>query len=98
GCAMGTHPHPLSGAGASHYPGLFLRLREGFSYLRRNPQMRVLVWMTAAASFFGIPFITFIPYFARMELHVGETGLGWLMAASGLGAVFGAVTVAALGT
>jgi MFS family permease len=83
---------------ASHYPGLFSSLREGFAYVRGNPQMRVLVWMTIWASFFGIPFLTFIPYFARMELHVGETGLGWLMAASGLGAVCGAVTVAAKGT
>jgi len=82
----------------SHYPGLLTSLREGFAYVRGNRQMRVLVWMTGTASFFGIPFITFIPYFARMQLHVGETGLGWLMAASGLGAVFGAVTVAALGT
>jgi MFS family permease len=82
----------------SHYPGLFSSLREGFAYVRANPQMRVLVWMTGAASFFGIPFLTFIPYFARIQLHTGETGLGWLMAASGLGAVLGAVTVAALGT
>ena len=82
----------------SHYPGLLSSLRQGFAYVRANRQMRVLVWMTAAASFFGIPFMTFIPYFARMELHVGETGLGWLMAASGSGAVLGAVTVAALGT
>jgi MFS family permease len=81
----------------SHYPGLFSSLREGFAYVRGNSQLRVLVWMTAWASFFGIPFLTFIPYFARIELHVGETGLGWLMAASGLGAVLGAVTVAALG-
>ena len=82
----------------SHYPGLFSSLREGFAYVRGNSQLRVLVWMTAWASFFGIPFLTFIPYFARIELHVGETGLGLLMAASGLGAVMGAVTVAALGT
>ncbi len=82
----------------SHYPGLFSSLRQGFGYVRANPQMRVLVWMTAAASFFGVPFMTFIPYFARIELNVGETGLGWLMAASGSGAVLGAVTVAALGT
>jgi len=81
----------------SHYPGLFSSLREGFAYVRGNSQLRVLVWMTAWASFFGIPFLTFIPYFARIELHVDETGLGWLMAASGLGAVLGAVTVAALG-
>jgi len=82
----------------SHYPGFFLSLSEGFAYVRGNKQMRVLVWMTGWASFFGIPFITFIPYFARMRLHTGETGLGWLMAASGLGAVLGAVTVAAKGT
>ncbi len=82
----------------SHYPGLLESLREGFAYVRANAQMRVLVWMTATASFFGLPFITFIPYFARMELHANETGLGWLMAASGLGALLGAITVAALGT
>jgi MFS family permease len=83
---------------ASHYPGLFSSLREGFAYVRRNPQMRVLVWMTGTASFFAVPFITFIPYFAKIQLHSDETGLGWLMAASGLGAVLGAVTVAAKGT
>jgi MFS family permease len=73
-------------------------LRQGFGYLRGQPQMRILLLMTAVVSFLGIPFITFIPYFARMQLHTGETGLGWLMAASGLGAVLGAVTVAAMGT
>ena len=82
----------------SHYPGLFSSLKEGFAYVRANPQMRVLVWMTGTASFFGIPFITFIPYFAKIQLHANETGLGWLMAASGLGALCGAITVAALGT
>jgi MFS family permease len=81
----------------SHYSGLFSSLRDGFSYVRANKQMRVLLWMTAAASFFGIPFITFIPYFARIVLQTDEAGLGWLMAASGTGAVLGAVTVAALG-
>jgi len=83
---------------ASHYPGLLNSLREGFAYVRANRQMRVLVWLVGAASFFAIPFLTFIPYFARIQLHSDETGLGWLMAASGLGAVVGAVTVAALGT
>jgi MFS family permease len=81
----------------SHYPGLLNSLREGFAYVRANKQMRVLVWMVAAASFFAVPFLTFIPYCARIQLHADETGLGWLMAASGLGAVVGAVTVAALG-
>jgi MFS family permease len=79
------------------HPSLLASLRQGFGYLRRQPQMLMMVWMVATVSLLVFPFITFIPYFARMQLHVGETGLGWLMAASGLGAVLGAVTVAAKG-
>lgn len=77
------------------HPSFLASMREGFGYLHNQTQMLVLMWMTAVVSFFAIPFITFIPYFARMQLKVGETGLGWLLAASGLGAVLGAVTVAA---
>jgi MFS family permease len=73
-------------------------LRQGFVYLRSQRQMSVLIWLTAAVSFLGIPFLTFIPYFAKIQLNVGESGLGWLMAGSGLGAVLGALTVAAVPT
>ena len=79
------------------HPSLLDSLREGFTYLRGEPQMYVLVWMTAVVSFLAIPFITFIPFFARMQLNLGETGLGWLLAASGFGAVVAAVLVAAFG-
>ncbi len=72
-------------------------LRVGFVYLHSERQMLVLMWMTAVVSFLGIPYLTFIPYFAKDQLHAGETGLGWLLACSGLGAVLGAVTVAARG-
>lgn len=72
-------------------------LRGGFIYLHSERQMLVLVWMTAVVSFLAIPFITFIPYFAKVQLNAGESGLGWLMACSGLGAVLSATTVAARG-
>ena len=72
-------------------------LQGGFAYLRSNRQMYVLIWMTAFASFFGFPFITFIPYFAKVQLHAGESGLGWLLACSGLGSVLGAMTIAISG-
>jgi predicted MFS family arabinose efflux permease len=72
-------------------------LRGGFRYLNSEPQMRVLIGMTAAVSFLGLPFLTFIPYFAKIQLHAGESGLGWLLAASGSGAVLGAMTVAVMG-
>ena len=72
-----------------HHPSYLTSLRQGFGYLRRQPEMLVLIWMVVVSSFLALPFITFIPYFARMQLHTDETGLGWLMAASGFGACAG---------
>jgi MFS family permease len=69
-------------------------LRGGLSYVRRQPQMFVLMWMISVVSFLFIPFINFIPFFAREQLHTSATGLGWLLAGSGSGAVLGAMTVA----
>jgi len=82
---------------AARRESMLSSLRGGFAYLNSEPQMRVLIWMTAAVSFLGLPFLTFIPYFAKIQLHAGESGLGWLLAASGSGAVLGAMTVAVLG-
>jgi MFS family permease len=69
-------------------------LISGFRYVRSNPQMHVLMWMISLSSFLSIPFLTFIPFFARNQLHAGESGLGLLLAASGTGALLSAVTVA----
>ena len=81
----------------SRHQSMWDSLHGGFAYLRSNRQMYVLVWMTAFASFFGFPFITFIPYFAKVQLNAGERGLGWLLACSGLGSVLGAMTIAISG-
>ncbi|KAA6461000.1 MFS transporter [Acidobacteria bacterium AB60] len=77
--------------------GMLRSLRAGFAYLHSEREMLVLMWMTLAVSFFGIPFLNFIPYFAKVQLNVGESGLGWLMACSGIGAVLAAMIVAATG-
>ena len=81
----------------ARHESIWRSLRGGFAYLHSERQMFVLIWMTAAVSLLGIPFLNFIPYFAKIQLHVGESGLGWLMAASGFGAVLGAITVAVRG-
>jgi predicted MFS family arabinose efflux permease len=81
----------------ARHESMWSSLRGGFAYLHENKQMLVLMWMTVAASLFGFPFLTFIPYFAKVQLKAGESGLGWLLAASGLGAVLGAMTVAVAG-
>ncbi len=69
-------------------------LGAGFRYLRGDSRLFVLALMTAVSSLLAYPFLTFIPFFARMQLHTSEKGLGWLMACSGAGAVMAAVTVA----
>jgi len=82
----------------SRHESVLRSLRSGFVYLNSHPQMRVLMAMTAVVSFLAMPFITFIPYFAKIQLQAGETGLGWLLACSGTGSVLGAVTIAVSGS
>jgi MFS family permease len=82
---------------AVRHESVLRSLRSGFVYLNGHPQMRVMMAMTAVVSLLAMPFITFIPYFAKIQLGAGETGLGWLLACSGTGSVLGALTIAVLG-
>jgi predicted MFS family arabinose efflux permease len=79
---------------AARHESMLTSLRAGFSYVRHQPQMRVLVAMISLSSLLLIPIFTFIPYFVRTQLGAGESGLGWIMACSGTGAVLGAIIVA----
>ena len=72
-------------------------LREGFAYVRANPELRDLMALISGASLLLLPFLTFIPYFAKDVLGTGERGLGFLMACSGLGAFAAAGTIAYVG-
>lgn len=71
-------------------------LHEGIAYVRRSPEMSAIVMLIASASLFLLPFITFIPYFAKDVLNAGERGLGFLMACSGIGALMAAGLIASL--
>lgn len=70
-------------------------LREGFRFLWGDPLSRTLVGLVAAASILALPFSMLLPVFARDILGVGAQGLGWLLAASGAGAVAGGFALAA---
>jgi predicted MFS family arabinose efflux permease len=77
--------------------GLWQRLGEGFRYVLDRRQMSSLLLLVALASIFGVPFLMFVPLFAKDILQVGERGLGLLMACSGAGAFLAAATIAYLG-
>ncbi len=70
---------------------------DGLRIIFRIPELRVLFLMVAITMFFVFPYVSFINVFARDILMIGAGGLGFLMAASGAGAVVGALLVAARG-
>jgi MFS family permease len=71
------------------------RIRAGFAFAIGERPVRALLLMLAVMSLTGIPFLVLMPVFADRVLHGGPGAYGILMAASGLGALSGAVTLAA---
>jgi MFS family permease len=70
--------------------------REGARFVRRDRRVLALVSLIGVVSIFGFPYLVLMPVFARDELHVGAAGLGFMMAATGAGAVAAALGLAAL--
>jgi predicted MFS family arabinose efflux permease len=56
-----------------------------------------MIIITAITSLLAVPFLTFVPYFARDILHTSARGLGLLMACTGVGAFLAAITLAWVG-
>lgn len=73
------------------------QFREGLAYIRGHRLTAALVGLTAAMSVTVFPFTMLLPVFARDVLGAGATGLGWLLSASGAGALVGGVALAARG-
>jgi MFS family permease len=71
-------------------------IREGIGYLRREPVLRWVVLLSIATALFTRPYIQLMPAEAQV-LGVGAVELSYLLAASGVGALAGALTTAALG-
>jgi len=73
------------------------QFREGARFVRRDRRVLALVSLMGAMSIFGFPFLVLMPVFARDVLRVGAWGLGFMMAATGVGAVAAALGLAAFG-
>ena len=70
-------------------------LREGWSYIRGFRPIWWILLLLALISLVGMPYTTLMPIFAGRILHGGAHTLGFLMAAAGVGALIGAVKLAA---
>ncbi len=76
-------------------PSVWHAMIEGLRWVNRHRVIIVLLSIPSFLSLLGLPFVVLMPAFARDVLHVGASGLGYLMAGAGVGAVISALTLAA---
>lgn len=69
-------------------------LRDGFAYAFGFAPIRSVLLLLALISFMGMPYMVLMPIFAKTILHGGPKTLGFLVAASGVGALFGSIYLA----
>jgi MFS family permease len=69
-------------------------LREGFAYAFGFSPIRSVLLLLGLVSLMGMPYMVLMPVFARDILHGGAHTLGFLTAASGCGALVGAIYLA----
>jgi len=70
-------------------------LAEGWRYVIASKPIRSLLLLLALISLVGMPYTVLMPVFADRILHGGANTLGFLMAASGVGALVAALLLAA---
>lgn len=73
---------------------LLAEIREGWRYVSQSLAIRSLLLMIGLISLFGMPYTVLMPVFAANVLGGGPNTLGFLMAATGMGALGGAITLA----
>ncbi|WP_240183109.1 MFS transporter [Pedobacter jeongneungensis] len=76
--------------------GTWESLREGYIYVRSNPDIRSLIILLSVSSLLVMPFGTLIPIFAKDIFNGDANTFSWFEIAAGLGSVFSAVYLANL--
>jgi MFS family permease len=69
------------------------QLKEGWSYVTGFRPIRTILTLFAVMSLMGMPFVVLMPIFASQVLHGGPHTLGYLMGASGVGALVSAISL-----
>ncbi|MCV3213476.1 MFS transporter [Plectonema radiosum NIES-515] len=70
------------------------QIKDGFNYAFGFPPIRAILILSALVSFMGMQYTIIVPIFAEKILQGGAQTLGFLMAASGVGALFGGIYLA----
>jgi len=81
--AMRITPRERAGRAVGMWEGL----REGWNYVSNFRPVRSVLLLFALMAFVGFPYTVLLPLIAAQVLHGGAATLGWLTAASGIGAL-----------
>ena len=68
--------------------------KEGFNYTIGSMPIRYIILLLGLVSLMGMPYTVLMPVFAKQILHGGSHTFGFLMAATGVGALTGAIYMA----
>jgi MFS family permease len=85
-------PEPATGRSGE---SLVTRAVEGFRFAASHERLRALLLLLALTALAGLPYGTLMPIFATAVFHSDARALGLLMGAAGLGALLGALILAA---
>src|SRR5437764_7298687 len=88
---------PVPIIGTSGAVTMLESIREGLAYIRQDVVVKWIVILAAATALFARPYIQLLPAVAHEVLKVGAVELSWMLAASGVGALAGALATSALG-
>ncbi|MBA7716067.1 Enterobactin exporter EntS [subsurface metagenome] len=90
--------HLVTSEKPTHQESVWESVLGGIRYVVNDRAMFALIVLAAIANLFAFPCVLGImPVFARDVLYVGSDGLGWLLAANGLGRLIGALAISTLG-
>jgi len=73
---------------------VFQKFKEGFRYTFGSIPIRYIILLLALVSLMGMPYTVLMPVFAKTILHGGSHTFGFMMGATGIGALMGAVYMA----
>jgi MFS family permease len=84
----------LTSGSVSRKEGVWSSLTMGMRIVASRPYLIALIVLALAPTVLVMPYLNLMPVFARDVLGLGSTGLGVLLAATGLGTVGGSLMVA----
>jgi predicted MFS family arabinose efflux permease len=88
---------PRTGRGGRSPVSVWTDLWEGVRYIRAHSVLPALLGLALIRVLLAMPYRTFMPKFAQEVMSMDASGLGMLMAASGVGGLVSSLATASLG-